>query len=1114
MKKILAILLSVIMIASLFTVIPVSALSNDTLNFEFSKTQPMTKEVLRNYLSRAVTLQGFTIENNSEDLIFEEDLRMIQRIGAKFIGRSAFYSWAGQMSADEIANHYEVAAEKAAAVHTADPDIILQAGIFEIAWKKIIENTAIPAYVFQAFGQPVVARNFDWDMIVFPAGTKDPDGIDRGPGFWDGNPEAGIPDITKLETQMYFYYQITKYIDAGYEAIHMGQVEMMMCFNPTAAKISCWRDLLTKGRDYAETHARRGVVLFDCHVTKEGIKDGNNLIFDFFGASIKPNETVAEDGALKCEVLSYGKTNTSTTYMYSYIGRMVGGTHPLGFNMEQSFTLCEFDNFVADGVEHAGIANYGKDCGNWGMDDITWFATQPDWYRREFLKEVDNYLCTHNLDSDGNFQYFLQPQLRRIITPDADYGFDPTVTYTPGANLSTEFVYDYADKEGNFLEYDKNNGSYKFHIGNSDFYRANRNSDACPNGYSDEDTIRELFVGAGFPDTEHNEVNVPAGYVLDKDTTADKIYVKDFTVRSRKSDVKDSTDKVMDEIDEVLQGEMIDLWDRSDGSAPDISHLELKNGQYAVLRLEVEDIATSLKIQNFANFNVNSAQKFKIELSADKSTYYTLVDYAGGVDNDNIESIIAPQFEKTKGASAFVLSKAEKVNGKKVVYLRISTYADGGQIRIRSFDVAITRNAEIPYTTVAKQKFIADTVCQSGWEDHNDSNPNCFEKYVVRDHSDFDQLAHMIKLWNLGGHVVFHFDLEDTATSFNPYLYVAGDKTAKIKIMASRDNMNWLEIVPATEVVPTAYQNTYGELGTIPWPSINEENIKAVLTDNDAKNVYLKYEYAGIGSTGDEELQLQHFGISAEYVRDLKSEAIITDGEYYVADVSTSDYWDADDTSPYYFDNFVSMDYSDRIQDDTIRLNYWQRDLVAKFDIDAASTSFMPYIALNKVFDENSTDVKSITIQASANGTDGWVDIVTAHPITVGAWGDILYNDVAPFAWSSINSDNVANVLLAAPAVDGKKSVYLKYSFAGQGMSDGVLATAFGISAVDTGVLEPDYALGDSNGDEAINILDLISLKNAILNNDAYVSYRDMNTDKQIDALDLTELKKVIFNAF
>jgi len=40
---------------------------------------------------------------------FEEDLRFLRRIGAKYIGRAAMLSWVGNMTAEEIENHFKIA---------------------------------------------------------------------------------------------------------------------------------------------------------------------------------------------------------------------------------------------------------------------------------------------------------------------------------------------------------------------------------------------------------------------------------------------------------------------------------------------------------------------------------------------------------------------------------------------------------------------------------------------------------------------------------------------------------------------------------------------------------------------------------------------------------------------------------------------------------------------------------------------------------------------------------------------------------------------------------------------------------------------------------------------
>ena len=58
----------------------------------FSFQNSMSETVLKNYLSRAVTFQGLCGEGGDENMLFDEDLRMILRTGAKFVSRAALFS--------------------------------------------------------------------------------------------------------------------------------------------------------------------------------------------------------------------------------------------------------------------------------------------------------------------------------------------------------------------------------------------------------------------------------------------------------------------------------------------------------------------------------------------------------------------------------------------------------------------------------------------------------------------------------------------------------------------------------------------------------------------------------------------------------------------------------------------------------------------------------------------------------------------------------------------------------------------------------------------------------------------------------------------------------------
>ncbi len=455
-------------------------------NFTFGNGT-MSKEVLRSYASRAVTHQNFTA-GVGENLVFEEDLRMLLRIGAKYIGRAAMISWSGNLTAAQVDNHFAIAKEYADKVHEADTQIILQAGIFEIAYKGTVNSVKIPAYVFEAFGQPFEDRCFRWEDVVYPRGAVAVTGKDIGIGCW-GSDQSGTPDIKQLETKMYFYYMITRYIDAGYEAFHMGQAELMMQYD--AQYSAHWQTLLDKARTYARRHARRGVALFDCHtaLNSAGIKVGNKLVFDLQGAGMCPNETDHEDGAYKAELLHYKELVPDREDGLSWVGRTAGGEHPLGFEIETNFTIIEFDNYGGNG--NPGVATY-KQFYNWGHDDVTWFATQPEWYRNEFLLTTATYLANNErcLDSAGKQQYFLQPVTRRELTP-AD-GWEPTISYTPGAQANEDFIFDMCDDEKATAKVGSNG---VFTITVNRVYRANRNSDGCPVGFGQEDTIREIFRG-------------------------------------------------------------------------------------------------------------------------------------------------------------------------------------------------------------------------------------------------------------------------------------------------------------------------------------------------------------------------------------------------------------------------------------------------------------------------------------------------------------------------------------------------------------------------------------------------------------------------------------------
>src|SRR6185369_9611152 len=159
----------------------------------------ISREVLENYLSRSVSMEGLL--NGRGDR--KDNIRMLQGEGAKYIGR-ALCLWGAER---DFTNNIERARKQIPEVLAADPEMILEACVFEIVGQRV-SQIPIPAWVFTAFGQPVTNRNFIYENMIYPANMR------RSMGG------GQVPDESQLETRMWFYYQAVSYIDIGCEAIH------------------------------------------------------------------------------------------------------------------------------------------------------------------------------------------------------------------------------------------------------------------------------------------------------------------------------------------------------------------------------------------------------------------------------------------------------------------------------------------------------------------------------------------------------------------------------------------------------------------------------------------------------------------------------------------------------------------------------------------------------------------------------------------------------------------------------------------------------------------------------------------------------------------------------
>ncbi len=343
-------------------------------DYEFQGS--ISRTVLENYLARAVTHAGLCASSPEPTTrFFDDDLRMLTRLGAKFIGRAAF-AW--ELPKDDEAHFHQVKTA-AAAVHQADPEIVLQACVFEIVTTEV-ERIRVPDWVFHEFDLPVEDRHFRYSAMLFDEG--------RWHNRW--RPGASVPDMTKLETQLWFYYRARSYLDGGIEAIHFGQVKLMDDADPGHQH---WFAILSRIRNHARNHARRGFVICDAHTHGE-VKDGQ-LLFDFHSYPLRLREVPDAPG----------KTFLTDKDAGDIFGRSKGGVTPSGWPCDSLPFLVELDNYGYSGRGGESVGGIWV----WGYDEISWFAHQPEVDRNAWLREADQWVRNHPSPAH------LQMPTRRIL---------------------------------------------------------------------------------------------------------------------------------------------------------------------------------------------------------------------------------------------------------------------------------------------------------------------------------------------------------------------------------------------------------------------------------------------------------------------------------------------------------------------------------------------------------------------------------------------------------------------------------------------------------------------------------------------------------------------------
>jgi hypothetical protein len=364
----------------IYILITISFNSNSQ-NYNFSNT--LDRDKLELYLARSITMQSIEDDLQSGNTItYNSDIRFLRAINARFIGRSTGL-WTDE---NQINNNYFTRVQKLVTDITNEYNTnsivkpIIQAGMFEIVTTNV-NNIAIPAHVASTYG--ISVRNFKFDLMLyndFPSNTNHQT-------TWGSNTTA-VPDISKRETQMWFYFLATRYIDCGIEALHFGQVEIMD--DNDANHVNYW-DVLSKIRVYAKTR-NRGVVVCDAHTNGLYLNNTNQLLFDIHSAPTRPKNILPNFGTG-----SGGSCIIEKGHMNGIYNQSKGGKTYFGWECVSLPYLVELDNYNGPWSPNS-ISSWTP----WGWDEITWFGIQSNTFRKDWLNYA--YHKVKCLDINGFFQ--------------------------------------------------------------------------------------------------------------------------------------------------------------------------------------------------------------------------------------------------------------------------------------------------------------------------------------------------------------------------------------------------------------------------------------------------------------------------------------------------------------------------------------------------------------------------------------------------------------------------------------------------------------------------------------------------------------------------------------
>ena len=328
----------------------------------FSAQSDLKNDLVDRYLSRAIS---HFLPWESPDRSRE----FLRNTGTKYVHWSHLL-WGGPPP------DFRALAREIDAVHGSDwgGDVVFEAGVMEIVNRDVTNSAPIPDWLYQCMEDlgidkvrkpgPKGPKYFSYENM-FDRNAKDWPA--RYFGRWDKDANGDIaspPDITMLETQLWFAYLISEYIDAGFESIMFGQIGMV---GKRDKGYACTHAMAEFAKQYAAGRGYRHAVFLSTHLSQADYKGKpifthmtwpSRLFYtDRYPFGMECGLNAPEDGVHKCVKEYRALLNTP---------------HDLPI-------LIEIDNYgrVPPGTGYA--------CTPEGDDEITAYMQKPTSARAAFL---------------------------------------------------------------------------------------------------------------------------------------------------------------------------------------------------------------------------------------------------------------------------------------------------------------------------------------------------------------------------------------------------------------------------------------------------------------------------------------------------------------------------------------------------------------------------------------------------------------------------------------------------------------------------------------------------------------------------------------------------------